>query len=398
MSEPKKPAGRDISDLKARLGLKKGAEGGAAPRAGQGGGIPAPTAAKIGGFVPPPPGVQTPPPAGGPPQPQIPDASTDPFGAMNAMASAAKVHVPAQPEFVIVNDGKPVEQVSSGGKAVRVVKYGAIILAPLFLGWIFGGVNEKKKLSNETIRNAKALYGDFDTVGKGLNELLMILDEAKSRGRGEFALNDKKLIEALEALKLEKPNPNVLFATATGRLDSGLMQTTFQFYMDLIRLYEQVEDLKRAAKRDERKATPKQNGAYAMVLRMPKPDEQGAFPSVEMVELGAPICKGDTKVNPNGCSPEAPPEKFQVRSDPQGPFAQILPWASKEVAADSILMLGNTKVQSAFMVGADAFVDVVAYKKAITEIDTRARELAETGGKIKTGLNATAQDEPGFTL
>src|SRR6185369_15649323 len=96
-----------ISDLKARLGLKKGAQ---APATGQtranggaGGGVVAPPGMNL----PPPPGMAAPQPA----QPAIPNAADDPFGAMNAMAAHGTVQ--RAPEIVIVNDGKPVENVGS---------------------------------------------------------------------------------------------------------------------------------------------------------------------------------------------------------------------------------------------------------------------------------------------
>ena len=84
MSDAKKTGSRDISELKQRLGLKKGAAAaptGQTPRAngGSGGVVPPP-----GLNLPPPPGLAQP---AAPPQPMIPNAADDPFGAMNAMAA-----------------------------------------------------------------------------------------------------------------------------------------------------------------------------------------------------------------------------------------------------------------------------------------------------------------------
>ena len=90
----KKPGQRDISDLKARLGLKKGAGAGGTRE-------PAPGAparpGQRGNVVPPPPGVQ-------PPKPEAPapiDARVDPFGAMNAMAAQGAVS--RAPEIIVVD-------------------------------------------------------------------------------------------------------------------------------------------------------------------------------------------------------------------------------------------------------------------------------------------------------
>src|SRR6185369_13137031 len=95
LSDSKRTGNRDISELKQRLGLKKGG-----PAAGQNRGSSGQTAG-----IAPPPGLAPP----SPPQPVIPNAADDPFGAMNAMAAVGTVQ--RAPEIVIVNDGKPVENV-----------------------------------------------------------------------------------------------------------------------------------------------------------------------------------------------------------------------------------------------------------------------------------------------
>jgi len=88
LSADKKAGSRDISELKQRLGLKKG--GAAAPATGStgranggSGGVIAPP----GLAVQPPPGMAQP---QQPPQPAIPNAHEDPFGAMNHMAAVAQ--------------------------------------------------------------------------------------------------------------------------------------------------------------------------------------------------------------------------------------------------------------------------------------------------------------------
>ena len=104
MSDSKRTGSRDISELKARLGLKKGAAAGDRTSRERNGG-------QTGGVVAPP-GLNLPPPPGAAaPQPVIPNAADDPFGAMNAMAAVGTVQ--RAPEIVIVNDGKPVENVGS---------------------------------------------------------------------------------------------------------------------------------------------------------------------------------------------------------------------------------------------------------------------------------------------
>jgi len=400
---PKKPAGRDISDLKARLGLKKGGEAAAqGGRPGAAGNVPPPTAAKIGGFVPPPPGV-APPPGMQPPapvEPPMPDASVDPFGAMNAMASRGQQAAVAQPEFVIVNDGKPVEQVAQAGKGMRFVKIGAIVLAPLFVGYVFGGINSTNEAINQGIAGAKLLFDEFNVVGKSLTDVQNAFDAAKDRGKGQHVPFDKQLLADLDALKLTPPDTKILFATNYANIDGVVAEKTFRFYQGLTTLFAKIERHKQLSKLDDRKNVPKKEGQYAVVLRVPaQQGDQPSLPFAEMVELGAPICAGDTKVSETGCGEANPPEKFQARTDPQGGW-QILPWAKtgQTVTQDSIIVLGDSKVQTAFMVGPQQYVDTIGYMQRVQELDTMVRELSELRGELTTALNAVAQRGKRFSL
>ena len=116
MSDPKRGGSRDISELKQRLGLKKATTPTAGATAGRPSGPP------VGGVVPPP-GLAPPP----PPQPVIPNAAEDPFAAMNAMAAVGTVQ--RAPEIVIVNDGKPVENVGASSHGGAIAKLAAHRLA-----------------------------------------------------------------------------------------------------------------------------------------------------------------------------------------------------------------------------------------------------------------------------
>src|SRR5688500_125202 len=149
----KKPGAKDISDLKARLGLKK--SGGAAPA--KGGGLAAPPGAR-GGVIPAPPGAQ-------PPRPHIPDAKDDPFGAMNAMAAHAQVA--AQPQIIVVNDGAPVEQVRKKAN-MRLAILAGVALVPLILGIMVGKISAGGKQYNRVIEDAAKIRDDVKKMRDGL--------------------------------------------------------------------------------------------------------------------------------------------------------------------------------------------------------------------------------------
>jgi hypothetical protein len=101
LSDSKRTGSRDISDLKARLGLKKGAAAPTGQSSRSNNGVVAPPGLNL----PPPPGLEPATPKG----PVIPNAADDPFGAMNAMAAVGTVQ--RAPEIVIVHDGKAVEHI-----------------------------------------------------------------------------------------------------------------------------------------------------------------------------------------------------------------------------------------------------------------------------------------------
>ncbi|MDB4953191.1 MAG: hypothetical protein JWO36_760, partial [Myxococcales bacterium] len=150
LSDAKKTGSRDISELKQRLGLKKGAAAQTTGQvAGRGNG-------QSGGVVPPP-GLNLPPPPGvSAPQPQMPNAHDDPFGAMNAMAAVGNVQ--RAPEMVIVHDGKPVENVGSGSGSILKILIPAIIF--LGIGVAVGKIGATAAFHNDGLKGTKSLLGD----------------------------------------------------------------------------------------------------------------------------------------------------------------------------------------------------------------------------------------------
>ena len=149
MSDSKRTGSRDISELKQRLGLKKGAQ----PATGQ-------TKANGGtGGVVPPPGLNLPPPPGmAPAQPAIPNAADDPFGAMNAMAAVGKVQ--RAPEIVIVNDGKPVENVGSKSMGATIARIAIPAAVALFAGIAVGKIGTGAATHNEGLSDLRSILGD----------------------------------------------------------------------------------------------------------------------------------------------------------------------------------------------------------------------------------------------
>jgi hypothetical protein len=216
---PKKSGSRDINELKARLGLKKGAPAPGATSA-------KPNGSPSGGVVPPPGLAVPPPPGAAPPAPAVPNAADDPFGAMNAMAA----HGAAQraPEIVIVHDGKPVESVSASTRMATLGKYAAIALVPFILGIAIRGISKDAAAYNDGINGAKVLIGEVKSIKKNLNEVKVKLEADNIRKAGTVGKEVTVALGPLAPDKLEiKPG---LAISRKQNIGDTLAVSVMEFY------------------------------------------------------------------------------------------------------------------------------------------------------------------------
>jgi len=400
---PKKPGARDISDLKARLGLKKGGSAAKArPGPSPGGAIPPPTRSPA---VPAPPGAAPPQPAG----PYIPDAKEDPFAAMNAMA--AHTAAAAAPAIVVVNDGKPVEHVGKKAGGIGIAKLVAPAVATLILGVVVGQMGTKAKIYNETIDDAAKIAAQVKQVDKDLQNLRNILYTAKERGPGgqNYLLADEELTKELEALQLTMPDLSEIYDSRLYEMEQGVVDQTFAFFTESTILYKEIKDHVQKAKSDAKAlAASKEKLAktglptrYGIVVNIPKGDEAATTPvSATFVELGDPVC-GDNKPNPNGCG-DGQPKGFLYRP------AELGPWGQKDLAApEGNFIPGNRLIPLGFdpsptlealFKGGEATVSEVTYMDRMREIDSKVDDLLERAKLLQKSLTGTANRGKQFTF
>ena len=393
----KKPGARDMSDLKARLGLKRGATEGKPA----GGAVPPPNAGKGAGYVPPPPGVV-------PPQPAVPDARVDPFGAMNAMAAHGAVT--RAPEVIVV-DKASVEQVHG---QPRLAKYGKIALLvglPLVVGFILGGINHQRSRYNSTLEDAQDVSDEMKDQGKRLEALNNVLLRAKERGPGgkTYALTDGELVSDLEQLKFNFPDNDELILSHRNLylLEPKLVQDTLSFYNRMRTLSQKVKDHIRVTKDLAQKMPPtvaEQLGAqagFAAMVRIPTPDEakKGAPPSVEIFQIGLPVC-ADGK--PAKECP-GPVVGVQVRPDTMASWLNK-PLATPTDTTDKALLVRGNGILSALTKGSPRFLDELQYFQRLSEIDVLVSGSGGDGGLMKDRkdvedrLTAVAQRGKAFAL
>ena len=340
--------------------------------------------------------------------PVIPDASQDPFGAMNAMAAHGAA-IARGPEIVIVNDGN-VESVERSSKAVTYIKYGALVLAPLLLGVAMGQIGSSAKIFNKTIEDAGHIAEDVQTVGKGLQRLKDTLLIAKERGPGgnSFKVVDEDLTRELEELGLAAPETDGIYHSYMYEMDAILVKDILSFYVETTLLYQQVDGHIKAAK-NEAKAialaneelkrknfTPTSFGVY---VELPTEDEaaKGARPAAQFVELGLPLC-ADGKPSPQGCPPDQL-RGFLYRPNANGPWGPMeLATEAGAIPGKKLVLLQPTSALLALVKGGEATVAEVDYRARIRDIEAKLDDLMERRKSIQNKVAQIANRSKKFTF
>jgi hypothetical protein len=404
LSEPKRPQSRDISELKARLGLKK-----AAPPSAQG----------QKNNVVAPPGLT--PPRGVVAQPAhvVPNASEDPFGAMNAMAHMGTVQ--RAPEIVIVNDGRPVESVSSGKQAATFAKLGGIILIPLILGIAIGQIGAKAAFFNDGITASKAILGNVSDIKKTVGALEQLLDEANGKNGLRFNPELTKQLETVTT-KLDV-KAEVVFRAKQSNLNPEIEGQLLSFYAGITELKSLLDAHGKAAKSDDLLLTTAKKGAddakmtedrnsflagrmpyrYAIVINNPSDEDRAKGNAgdygARLVEVGPPYC-GDGKLSTtNTCTDGI--SGFAYRNDVgsiwnKADIAQ--PGPGEGTPPKSIVNLLPNGTLETFVKGAAPGVAEAAYVRRLRAIAERAKKSIEDGNKLQASLGKKAVESSRFSF
>jgi hypothetical protein len=419
--DPKRPGSRDISELKARLGLKKGATGpaGAAKPNGAGGVVP-------------PPGLNLPPPPGAkPPGPVIPNASDDPFGAMNAMAqygSAARA-----PEIVIVNDGKPVENVGASKSAAKFAIPAAVGLGMLIFGFIIAGIGKDAKSANQGIDAAKALQKLVETDRRQLGNLRSTFENSGN-------LKDKKvaaeLSAALEAADAELGKNKLLaLKQRADSLGADLRGSVVAFYALVEEVHALIQDHQATAKYEEAatKAEEKRIAQFGVkdtdtlakanapfkigiMLTNPADTETAKEPqAARVVEIGAPLCGNDISsakpASSGACKEDENIAGFLYRYDATTNLDGATDsWSKGKVhfpgslapgdkfPIGEIIILQPSQVLEILGKGVEAGVASYAYYKRLTKIYDKVKQAYELGEALDGELGKKARAKKSFTF
>ena len=421
MSDSKQKGNRDISDLKARLGLKKGAQ---APATGQ-----IPTRANgAGAGVVPPPGMNLPPPPGmappQPAQPAIPNAADDPFGAMNAMAAVGTVQ--RAPEIVIVNDGKPVENVGqqSMGRKIAMIAIPGVIA--LIIGVAIGKIGQGASTYNASLSDVKMLLGDKGTpstvaaLKQELSKLDTLLDEKSKAGFRPDPKLDAELQKAYKDLEVKS---EIVWRAKQNAMDPEVSSQIMSFYAGVTEVRSMIDVHVKSARFDDalyKKGKEKADAAaikadnpyfqdkprYAVMVQAPTESDRVEF-GAKIVELMALMCNGKA-VAGDRCPEGESPTGFQYRSEPSGGITEgeLATGGSDSVPTKKLLLMLPGGVRDALIKTADGVASEAVYARRLRMIyervhgsaDGKVRGLLTEGNKLQELLEKEANKPTRFSF
>jgi hypothetical protein len=418
LSDAKRPGGsRDISDLKQRLGLKKA---GAPAAAGRGNG---------GGGVVPPPGLNLPPPPGmATPQPAIPNAADDPFGAMNAMAAVGTVQ--RAPEIVIHHDGTKVENVGSSSMGAKVAKIGIPALATLVLGIALGKVSASANHHNDGVAGAKVLLGDDKAPGsmKYLKRQLADLDKKLENLRDKNGLRpdletEKELQKFVAALEVP---PQKLAAARNVTNIEDVATRIINWYAGAAEVKLMLENHLKSGKADAQQlAAAKKAGElakmsseqnkylagqtkYAVVMSAKATCDDNLSPAdrakkgcdakfgAMFVELGPPFCNNVLATSgqcPEGAAVDAVSFRTMSNYDKGWQKGTVVSETADAVPSKGLVPLIDTEILDTFLKTNTAGASELVYSRRLKAIMDRTQALIKDANKLEADVVKHAKGE-----
>lgn len=274
MDQKRRPS-RDLSDLKARLGLSKPADS-----------VPPPGAAA-------PPGTA-----------QQPDLKRDPFATASPSMGAAPVYY--QP---IVDAGPPIDiPVEKKRPTKLIIGILAVVIVFLGLGYATGQIFHARILFNKTIDDANSIKSEVEKIVEENKKIIKALLTSEARNQNKI-LYDPELLEELSEIarkntpdKARKQEEN-LFRTNYAMMEDILISRLFSYYNNTIRLLEEMQFFIRNAKQDQesieeylKDMADSGQRKYGIVFA----EDKGSFFLGALVEVGQPICK-DKKIDALKC-------------------------------------------------------------------------------------------------
>lgn len=375
LDENKKPGPRDISDLKARLGLKKtAAMPAAAPTNTPPLGAPVQPGGSPSGFgAPAPQQPSGPPPPFGrreePPPPAAPaDPRRDPFASAQQQQAAANLAAfyglgQSLPGSADAIGGEPISKPKPWGRIAAVLAIAAI---PFVIGNACGRIQRDRIEYNTTTDQAAQIRDEVEKMSKTLSSLVDMLNSTPAGRKGDV---DIELSAKLGAMDLKKPDTVRIFHTNYNSLEPVIVERLMQYYDGTIKLYDAVATHAKKTDNDKdalvrmAQAGAKSDKNYGVIV-----EPANGLMLAKFVEVGSPVCpkEGQTDCNANEL------KGFQYRMDSGSG------WGTRPVKGkpEAIVMpLQQTPLFKAVAAGNPDFLAVKDYARRMAEIKTQAAML-----------------------
>ena len=322
---------------------------------------------------------------------------------MNHMAAVAQ-QAPKQ-EFIIVNDGKPVENVGAQSSGASIAKMAIPGVIALIVGLSVGKIGTTASNYNEGLRGAKAILGEKGTpstvknLKATLSELDNILDEAKTKNGFKPNLDvDKKLKDLAAKLDVKM---DLVFRAKQNSLDPALSGQILSFYAGITEVKDMIDIHNKAATYDDislkkgKEAADKATETdgplagqyrYGVMVQAPTDAEKVDF-GAKLVEIAGVYCGGGN--TPVAKCPDGEyPSGFAYRNEPGGTPTKgdLVTNGSDNVPTKKVLMLLPNGIRDAFIKGSDPTVSEVYYTRRLKALYDRVHGKVGQDGKPSGGL------------
>lgn len=387
MGNPGKRQGsRDISDLKARLGLKKGGKSQGEESGAASAGNPLPSQrTKRSTFIPAPPGVDD------------PNAYSEVSGSGSQTRTST---TQSGPDIVVVNDGNVERLEKESGRKKLMLVAGTLVVGAL-IGAAIGAVGSKNGQFNDAVSEASAIAGDIKKTRMAVaNNVQSAIDAAKSRGPGgsQFLPFDKALTDSFEGLGAVPVNvegeisvyKSKVFSLSKEEVPDSAKAELLGFYADVRALNEKIKNhvaKSRAAEAVNAKSSPMNPAGYAGLINLPKDATQPV--NITLVKIGNMICPG-SKAPQQNCGGQAP-TGFQYSKDLSSSnfSTKNLATASDgNVSSNSLAPINpGSAVFQQLIKGGGPSVLQSGYMTRIQEIDALTETVLTRGKGVEEAMN-----------
>ena len=387
--KPGVPPSKDISDLKARLGLKRpdGAGAPGAPAPGPGG----PARPASGGFPQQAGRAPVPGPQAARPAPQAaPPAAANPYSGMKAPKGGFEIRS--------ADDGIPAANVRSGRSTAVLITAVVVGAGAFVLGGWAGGISMARNNFNTANSAARQVKTEIEGMQKTLGQIGAVIADSNKRltaDKKDVLTYDPQMVANFEKIKLDpRPNTAKIFRVDYFRLPDADVDKLFNYYYDTIALYGEVERHIKKTKADAaslaaytEKSAGQTNKNYGVVFD----NSQGKLVVANLVEVGEQVCKNGGK----DCG-AADLKGFKVRSNTGAPWVDRNSTAKLDVG--NVVPMKPTPFMDAVMTGSPDQVRQESYKQRVANIRSLWSRTTTNQKELIDGIKKDAERPDIWTI